>query len=679
MRSFLLLLVLLHRLLSAANVELFVAPNGDDKNPGTKEKSKASLAAARDALRALKKEGKLTDGATVWLGGGLYSNCATLNLTWEDSGTAAAPIVYRAIDGEEPRLSGGVEIPATAFKPVTDAATLERLDENARGKVLAADLKALGISDYGVMKSRGFGRNIHPAGLELFFQDKPLQLARWPNGNGWSAIAGVPSGGDRFNFDGDRPKRWAKAEDIWIHGYWMWDWADSYENVASIDLAKREIITKPPHGVCGYSKGKRFCALNLLEEIDEPGEWYLNRSSGVLYFWPPQNLEQGRIFVSLRQTPLILTENASFVTFRGLTLECTRGDGLEIRNGSHVLVADCTLRNIGNVAVKIESGTDHAANGCDISYCGDSGIHLNGGERKTLTPGNNVVDNCHIHHYSRWSRTYRPAVMVNGVGQRVTHNKIHDAPHNAILLGGNEHLVEFNDIYRVCTDTGDAGAFYIGRDWTQRGNVVRYNFFHELEGVKSEHGFVDVMGVYLDDAASGTTVFGNVFYKVKRAIMVGGGRDNSVENNFFADCPISIHVDARGIGWAKDHIKLEGGDWGMKKKLEDMKWNQLPYSTKYPKLATMLDEEPYMPRGTVLARNVSQGGKQFELQDKLDDTKISIKDNFHAPDVGFVDTVKLNFALKDDSPALKTGVQKIPLEKIGLYVDEYRKKLPPKE
>ena len=668
--------ILLSGLCSAASIELFVAPNGDDKNPGTKEKPLASLSAARDALRLLNKEGKRPDGATVWVRGGLYPNCATFSLTKEDSGTAAAPIVYRGIDGEDVRLSGGAEIPASAFKPVTDSAILERLDEAARGKVLAADLKAVGITDFGVMKSRGFGRNVHPAGLELFFNDLPMQLARWPNDNGWSSITGVPPGGDRFNFDGDRPKRWTKAEDLWLHGYWAWDWADSYENVASIDLAKHEIITKPPHGVMGYTKGKRFCALNLLEELDEPGEWYLNRTSGILYFWPPQNLEQGRIFVSLRQTPLIATDNASFITLRGLTLECTRGDGIEVKSGNNILVAGCNVRNIGNVAIKIESGKEHGVSGCDVSYTGDSGIHLNGGDRKTLTPGNSFADNNHIHHYSRWSRTYRPGVMVNGVGLRVTHNRIHDAPHNAILLGGNEHLVEFNDIYRVCTDTGDAGAFYMGRDWTQRGNIVRYNFFHELEGVKSKEGFVDVMGVYLDDAASGATIFGNVFYKVKRAIMVGGGRDNVVENNFFADCPIAIHVDARGIGWAKNQIKIDGGDWEMKKKLDEVKWNQPPYSTKYPKLATMLDEEPYMPKGTVVAHNISQGGKQLELQDKLDDTKITIKDNFHAADAGFVDVAKMNFALKDDSPALKTGVQIIPFEKIGLYVNEYRKTLP---
>ena len=111
-----------------------------------------------------------------------------------------------------------------------------------------------------------------------------------------------------------------------------------------------------------------------------------------------------------------------------------------------------------------------------------------GGDRKKLEAGRNFALNNNIHHFSRWVRTYRPAVYLYGVGHRVAHNRVHDAPHNAVLFWGNDHVLEFNEVYRVCTETGDAGAFYIGRDWTQRGNVIRYNYFHDL-GAALRSGF----------------------------------------------------------------------------------------------------------------------------------------------------------------------------------------------
>ncbi len=212
------------------------------------------------------------------------------------------------------------------------------------------DLKSQGVGDLGKLRNRGFGRS-GVAGLELFFQDRPMQLARWPNA-GWVKIAGVPAGkdGGRFGYEGDRPKRWLNADDVWVHGFWTHDWADSYERVASIDTEKRVISTAPPHGVYGYTSGKRFYVLNLLEELDSPGELYLNRQTGILYFWPPAPLAQGRTFVSTLDT-IISMKDVSYVTIQGMTIECTRGTGVRISGGKGNLIAGCTIRNIGNRGV----------------------------------------------------------------------------------------------------------------------------------------------------------------------------------------------------------------------------------------------------------------------------------------------------------------------------------------
>ena len=225
---------------------LYVAPGGSDVNRGTKAKPLATLAGGRDAIRKIKSAGGLPPGGIiVELTAGTYEQAAVLELTAADSGAAGAPIVYRAAAGAEVRISGGRVV--ANFKPVTDKAVLARLDEKARGKILRADLKALGVKDYG--QAGG--------GLELFFQDRSMTLARWPN-EGFVKITGLVGGkpknvrgtkGDqigKFMYDGDRPKRWIGEKDLWVHGYWFWDWSDARHRVESIDTAKRIISVKPP-------------------------------------------------------------------------------------------------------------------------------------------------------------------------------------------------------------------------------------------------------------------------------------------------------------------------------------------------------------------------------------------------------------------------------------------------
>lgn len=656
-------------------VSFYVSPAGNDSWSGALPAPNAqrsdgpfkSLSRARDAIRILKQAGQLPDGVvTVYIRGGIYSLTKTFQLAAEDSGTDGAPIIYQAYKDEEVRLIGGKEV--AGFAAIDDAAILRRIEKAYQDKILQTGLKAQGIRDFGELKPRGFGRPIYIAGLELFFQDKPMRLARWPN-RGWTKIAAVPAGkqGGRFTYEGDRPKRWAVKSNIWLHGYWTYDWADSYEKVKSINTRTQEIATHKPHGAYGYTAGKRYYALNILEELDEPGEWYLDRKSRILYFWPPAPLDEGKIFVSLLEQPMISMRDVSYVTLEGLTLECTRGTAIEMVGGSHNAVVDCALRNIGNVAVNINGGTENGVLGCSIYETGDGGIRLGGGDRKTLTPAGNYARNNHIHHYSRWVRTYRPAIKINGVGNHVAHNLIHDGPHTAILLGGNDHLIEFNEIHSVCYETGDVGGFYMGRDWTTRGNVIRHNYFHDINGPYT-HG---AMAVYLDDAASGTTIFGNVFYNASRAAFIGGGRDNIVVNNIFVECEPAVHIDARGLGWAKKHI-ARGGGWHMYKKLKAVNYDKPPYSTRYPKLARILEDDPAVPKGNIIRRNICSGGRWLDLQG-VDRNIVTIKDNLIEKAPGFVDPARKNFQLKDNSPAYKLGFKRIPIEKIGPIKDSIKR------
>ncbi len=647
-----------------APLMLYVSPQGSDAWSGRLARPQhgdgplGTLEGARDVLRALKKAGRLNEGAIVEILDGVYELKRPFELTEKDSGTPKARILYRAQHPSRACISGGRRV--TNFEPVTDPAVLSRLDEAARGHVLQADLKALGITDFGQpLAERGR--------LELFFNDQPMTLARWPN-EGFTKIAAVStpdgqpvagrqrSGVGSIFYDGDRPARWSSEKDIWLHGYWCWDWADSYAKVQSIDTERHLIHLAPPYHGYGYRSGQRFYALNVLAELDSPGEWYLDQRAGIIYFWPPGPIAEGRPMVSI-QPALISLNSTSYVTVRGLVLQACRGTAITIAGGSHNRIVSCVIRNVGGGAVSISGGIANGVSGCDIYNIGGAGIWLNGGDRVTLTPAQHYADNNHIHHFARLYRTYHPAVGISGVGNRVSHNLIHDGPHNAILLSGNDHLIEYNEIYNVCYETGDVGAFYMGRDWTARGTLIRYNFFHDISGP----GMYGANAVYLDDAASGTTIFGNIFYKAGRAAFIGGGRDNIIENNIFIDCTYAIHVDARGLGWMKAAVADDGV---LVTRLKKMPYKQPPWSTRYQRLVNILSDDPAAPKGNVIVRNVCRG--PWAEVEQAAGPYLTLQDNLVAEDPRFVNPEKMNFQLRDDSPAWALGFKRIPIKRIGL-------------
>ncbi len=716
----------------------YVSPVGNDSWSGclpepNRDGSDGPFATFSRAVEAIQnvQQTKPTASATclVMIRAGRYELSEPITLT------GISNCIWRAYRNEHVALIGARKI--TGFQPITDPAILARIAPDLQDKILECDLRALGIEHYGEISQRS------TPGLELFFNDKRMAIARYPN-EGWLHIADVPQTGEklfnqglerekrydgvpvgrhygRIKYDDDRPARWSHQNQIYLHGYWTWDWSDSYQKVQSIDLAKREITLAEPHHHYGYTKNQRYYFLNILEELDHPGEWVLDRERGLLYFYPPAQIEQSEIFVSLLNQPLLVLDNCQNVSVQGLYLEMSQGSGVVINNGQHNVIAGCTFRNLGNRAVVINGGEHNGITSCDLYDLALGAIVLRGGDQRTLTPGHNFATNNHIHDWSRYVRTSQHAIELHGVGNRIAHNLIHDAPHTAIYARGNEHQIEYNEIYNVCNETGDAGAIYTGRNYAWRGNIWRYNYVHHLKGP----GLHGCTALYLDDFSSGYTLYGNICYQSGRGVLIGGGRDNLVENNIFIGCAPSIVQDARGLSWASYYF--DGTYPVLEDSLNAVNYRTPPYSEKYPELLTLYDDEPAVPKNNKIIRNISCAGRFIERYDYFayDPSVVTIMDNLIADsiiykrvnqppvgwepyylnldteanyryfkagegdqvedlhgnfiiatDPGFKDIEHADFRLKASSPAFRLGFKKIPIEKIGLVRDEHRKALP---
>jgi hypothetical protein len=675
-------LLLAAGLAGAEPLSLYVATNGSDAWSGRlaapaadqKDGPFATLERARDEIRRLKQGAGLpAGGVTVALRGGTTFRGEVLAFGEADSGTAAAPIVYTAYGNEEVTLSAAKAI--GGFVPVTDPAVLARLPAEARGHVLQTSLPQQGITDFGAI-----GLQTHQAplaALELLLDGKPMTLARWPN-TGFAKIAGAPKGekGDTFAYADDRPARWVDEPDARGNGYWDFDWAASNVAFAGIDTAKRTITTKPPHAVYGYRKGGRFYAYNLLSELDQPGEWYLDRRNGLLYFWPPSDLTKAAVEVSVGPGFLALNQ-VSHVTFRRLILQGCRGEAVSIRDGARVQLVGCTLRSLGTRAISISGGTDHRIAGCDLYDINEGAIAISGGERKTLVPARHVIENCLFTRIGRWQRTYVPAVDLSGVGCRVANNLMYDIAHSVLLFRGNDHIIEYNEVHSMGFEGGEMGAFYCGRNWTLSGNIVRYNYLHDIYNPCPQRN----RAFMLDDGAAGITMTGNLIVRVAEGISLSS-INNVIDNNVFVDCYPAIGCWG-GAASFPPFDPQTGHNPTMWPPLAELALDQPPWSVRFPEMLPLREAirtggpVPPQCRAQITRNVVWQGDAEWTgFHMTKDKAAWVIADNLVGTDPRFVDAAKGDYRLQPDSPAPKLGFKPIPVAKIGLYQSPERASWP---
>jgi len=335
---------------------------------------------------------------------------------------------------------------------------------------------------------------------------------------------------NQFSYVNNRPSRWALAEEIWLHGWWGKDWVGWHTKVDVLDTVGKTftMVQSPTYGFRDF---QYFYASNLIEELTLEGEWYLQRSTGILYHWPEANFTRKELVVSMLEADVVLLNGADYVYLQGLTIEMGRTDSLAV-NGDHNKVLDCRFRNTGNHGIDC-NGIDLEIGRCTFVDIGDTAIQMNGGDRASLTQSENEIHNCTFDRFGRWRHITGYAVELFDCGHTVRNCEFADGYHTAIRFTGNEHLIKECKFTRISEWASDTGVIYAGPGWGFRGNVIRDCYFYDVHPKIRSWG---TFGVYLDNCMSGVLVEKCIFYDLDyNAIQHNGGRDVIMRNNIISN------------------------------------------------------------------------------------------------------------------------------------------------
>ncbi len=672
---------------------LYVAPepDGNDDNSGTKEAPFATLERARDEIRKTKDE--IGDrGVTVYFRAGEYFFDTHVRIDEVDSGKANAPVVYRAYPGEEVIFTGGYRLDENSFSKAEITDTL--IDEEIKDKLVMIEIpEVIGLDNefwrgeysyYPVMKEITGVTGTLPT--ELFINDKAMTVARYPNegylytgtvwetgakpGN-WSITdtskADYVAPEDRIpapftvNVSDERVQRWVNAENALLYGKWSEDWLDQTVPLASVDINENTITSKYPV-YYGAEENRPFYVYNLLEELDSPGEYYIDRETRILYLYPPEEFKD--VYISMHKSSGFLSMYyASNVQIKDITMKCGRYRAVTISGGENNLVENCEIYNFAGPAVYIGGGTNNGVKNC-IIHDNNSGVYLSGGDRQTLTFGKNYVTDCDIYSNDRLSKTYSPGVEVYGVGNIVSHNKIHDAEHDLLEFSGNEHIIEYNEIYNGVNDSDDAGAVYTWGSATYRGNKIRYNYFHDIGN--GESGRIGRNAVFLDGFMSAAHIYGNVFHKIGGAPVKLAGSDNIVENNIIVDCPAAPGAaDIRVTFYPEVH-----GTQTLLESLEAVPYQGEIWSKEYPELLNYINSDGSLTTGSniVFKNNILCNTKKILVSSSIRERGTFENNVIFEDDPGFTDYDNGDFSLKDNAEAFNKlpEFKNIPFKEIGI-------------
>ena len=713
---------------SPSGATLYLAPDGDDANPGTEAQPFATLARARDAVRELKQT--VLGPVTVLVRGGTYYLSEPLMFAPEDSGTASQPITYAAYPGEKPTISGGVKIEAN-WEPYRD----------------------------GIMKCSV------PAGMsftQLFVNDERRMRARYPDFDPERPLMGDggylnATGGDKkeFTFDPEMftKKRWARPTEAIVHIFPSGYWNNAQYRIKAVDWDRHAVIlgeggwqTHEFLAPNSFEENSRFYVDNVFEELDAPDEWCLDEESGTLYFKPPEGLDltsaavevaQRKRLVEFKGSRLQPVTHIRLVGFRFTQTETTYMDEYEvpstgdwgIHRGGAVFVEgseDCAVENcffdaIGGNALFVSNHNRRIRIcGNTFAHTGDSAICLSGKNNMAEAkwqcefcgaerpwdfadvqdyPADCLVSNNHMHHLGEYGKQVSGVFVSIGMNHTISHNHIHHMPRTAICIndpfwGG--HVVEYNDIHDTVLETDDHGGFNAwgrGHYWCPAQNDIAVS--HEAGDVRRDARFPTIIrqnrfrdshnyGIVMDDGASNFHVYNNLCLGV--GVQNREGEYRVIENNVFIN-----PVDAVGyeVGHENNHdqflrniVVVNADLFGVRDAERSLDYKDQNvaggggniYRVGYPpEKGQWVDEIDYNLlfnfRGEFAAQIVPRDDDEEQRYTWEQWRALGFDKHSLIADPLFVDPSAGDYRVKPESPALKLGFQDFDMTRCGLLPD----------
>lgn len=467
----------------------FVAPGGEDGGPGTQARPFATLPRALQAVRQ--------QPGVVWLRGGTHYLAAPLVLTPSDSGTAAAPLVLAAYQDEPAVISGGVRLTNLNWQPFRDGIMRAAVPEDLRTE-------------------------------EIFVNGERQILARYPNAD---PTAKYFDGYAADAISTNRAARWADPAGGYFHAMHPALWGDFTWRITGKDAQHRVALEGGWQNNRGGAVHDRIRFVeNVFEELDAPGEWFLDARTHQLYFPPPAGLDLARATIEATRLRSLLefrgseTNPVRHVLVRGITFRHAartvmdtrepllrtdwaiyRGGAVFFEGTEDCALDDCFLDQVGGNAIFVNHYNRRVrVRGTHIARAGASGICFVGdpqaarnplfnysqvnrledldrtaGPRTANYPADCLVEDCLIYLTGRVEKQTAGVNIDLARDITLRHCSIYDLPRAGINIGDGcwgGHVVEFCDVFDTVKETGDHGSFNSwGRDRYWRPNVAEVN------------------------------------------------------------------------------------------------------------------------------------------------------------------------------------------------------------
>lgn len=500
----------------------------------------------------------------ICMRGGVYYVTDTVNMSY--SAEWYKPLRISSYRNESVTINGGTDIKLSDMTAASDSFTDKIVDKPAQGKILQYSLKAAGITDYGEISRRGHLISADKeAQAELSLDGTVQKLAGWPN-DGFVGLKSVDKYGTRsksgiadgcsFTVDYDRPSQWSRQSETWLSGTLGPNYEFDYYPVSSFDNENRRLYLREG-AVMKYYTSPYFRFENIAEELDSPGEYYIDREDGILYFYPPENTDKNAVLTLTMPThstlntsvnSLIRLDGCRNIIFENLTFKGGRGSAVTGNDNHGISFINCDINSFGAHGIRLDASDKITLRNNRIHDVGQNGIEFTRcGNYDKIIPNYNLVCNNDIYNFARLERSYKAGINFGYrcVGAAAARNHIHDGPHAGMIFYGVNNEIYGNEFDNLVTEFSDMDALYANNSnypW-ERGNRIYGNYFHDI-GKSSMNGVhqINVRAIRTDNKGCGLNVFGNLFVGIgdgnnnNIGAVTAEGTHNRIVNNLFVDC-----------------------------------------------------------------------------------------------------------------------------------------------